>query len=330
MQVRYNVNKMSEVSTTQGGNFLVVDHAIVPSAPGRLQTMSQLLLMGLAIAFGMGFGPPVGLDYLDKRARREDDCLRFTTLPFLEGIPINGNAQKNNASNKGKIDYKLVAAGFASDTFDEMYRSLRTKILLHLHGEAHKMLVITSLNAGEGKSLTASNIAIVMAQQKLRTLLIDGDMRKGVQHNSFLLEKKPGLSEILSSPDELTTLPVNSFMQKTHIPNLSLLSCGMPIPNPAECMNSNKFRDLTNMLAEWFDVIVLDTPPLRVAVDAAMLPDAFNHYIIVARAAKTNLEALEKKINDFPGLRQKVLGVVLNGAPVDKNMHNYTYSYYAH
>jgi capsular exopolysaccharide synthesis family protein len=211
-----------------------------------------------------------------------------------------------------------------------MYRSLRTKILLHLQSEAHKMLVVTSLNVAEGKSLTASNLSIVMAQQKLRTLLIDGDMRKGVQHHSFVLEKKPGLSELLSSPDDLINLPINTFLQKTHIPNLSLLSCGMPIPNPAECMNSNKFRNLVSVLTKWFDVVVLDTPPLRVAVDAAILPEAFDHYIIVARAAKTSLDALEKKVNDFPGLRQKVLGIVLNGSPVDKKMYNYAYSYYRH
>jgi capsular exopolysaccharide synthesis family protein len=192
------------------------------------------------------------------------------------------------------------------------------------------MLVVTSLNPAEGKSVTAANLSIVMAQQKLRTLLIDGDLRRGVQHHSFLLEKKPGLSDILSSPDEIATLPVNSFIQKTHIPNLSLLSCGMPIPNPAECMNSDKFRELAHVLAEWFDVIVLDTPPLRVAVDAAILPDAFRHYVLVVRAAKTDLVAMERKVRDFPGLHQKILGIVLNGAPFDKKMHDYAYSYYHH
>jgi len=169
-----------------------------------------------------------------------------------------------------------------------------------------------------------------MAQQKLRTLLIDGDMRKGVQHHSFVLEKKPGLSEILSSPDDLATIPINSMIQQTHIPNLSLLACGMPIPNPAECLNSQKFRDLTLILTEWFDVIILDTPPLSVSVDAAMLPDSFKHYIIVARVAKTNIAEIDKKIDEFPGLRKKILGIVLNGTPINKRMKNYRYSYYYH
>jgi Mrp family chromosome partitioning ATPase len=93
-------------------------------------------------------------------------------------------------------------------------------------------------------------------------------------------------------------------------------------------MNSDKFRDLTTILAEWFDVVILDTPPLRAAVDAAILPEAFNHYVIVARAALTNIEGLEKKIMEFHGLSQKVLGIVLNGAPIDKEMHNHVYSYY--
>jgi polysaccharide biosynthesis transport protein len=326
MLTRYNVNKMSEVS--QGNDVFVLDHAVIPNAPGRLQSLLQFLLIGVVISLGVGFVPPIGVDYLDKRPRNEEDCRRFSSLPYLEGIPAKVADKKKKKANKEKIDSLLVAGSFEAGVFDEMYRSLRTKILLHLHGEKNKMLVVTSLNVGEGKSLTASNISIVMAQQKLRTLLIDGDLRRGVQHNSFVLQKKPGLSEILSSPDELTTIPINSMIQQTHIPNLSLLSCGMPVPNPAECMNSQKFRDLIAILTEWFDVIILDTPPLRVAVDAAILPEAFNHYIVVVRAAKTNIVAAEKKIGEFPGLRPKVLGVVLNGAPVDQKAKDYRYSYY--
>jgi polysaccharide biosynthesis transport protein len=323
---RYNANKMSAGS--QGNDIFVLDHAVVPIIPGRIQNMLQLLLLGLAIAIGVGIAPPVGVDYFDKRARNEDDCRRFTTLPFLEGIPVAGNTGKKKKADREKIDSLLVAGSFEPGVFDEMHRSLRTKILLHLHDEKNKMLVVTSLNVGDGKSLTAANLSIVMAQQKLRTLLIDGDLRRGVQHHSFVLQKSPGLSEILSSPDDLTTMPINSMIQQAHIPNLSLLSCGMPVPNPAECMNSQKFRDLTTMLAEWFDVIVLDTPPLRVAVDAAILPEVFKYYIVVVRAAKTNLVAVEKKIGEFPGLRKKILGIVLNGAPVDKKARNYRYSYY--
>jgi capsular exopolysaccharide synthesis family protein len=299
-------------------------------SPGRLQTLLRLLLLGVGVGLLFGFGPCLGLDYLDKRARNEDDCRRFSFLPFLEGIPANQSGKNKAKIDKGKLDPRLVDSGFEPGLFDDMYRSLRTKILLHLHGEAHKMLVVTSLNIGDGKSLTASNIAIVMAQQKLKTLLIDGDLRRGVQHHSFLLEKNPGLSEILSSPDDLASMPISSTIQKTHVPNLSLLSSGLPIPNPAECMNSQKFRDLASMLGEWFEVIILDTPPLLAAVDAAMLPDVFNHYIFVARVAKTDIAALDKKVNEFPGLRQKILGIVLNGIPMDKKMSAYRYSYYHH
>ncbi len=326
MQMRYNANKMTETSKT--GNVFVVDRAVAPIPPGRLKTMSKLLIIGVILSLVLGVGPAAGLDYFDKRARNEDDCKRFSNIPFLEGIPVREGVSKK--ADKEKLDEKLVTSGFEPGLYDEMYRSLRTKILLHLHEEKNKLLVVTSLNVGDGKSLLASNLGIIMAQQKLKTLLIDGDMRKGVQHHSFVLEKKPGLSDILSSPDELTTLPINSLIQTTHVPNLSLLSCGIPIPNPAECMNSQKFRDLSSILAEWFEVIILDTPPLRVAVDAAILPEAFKHYIIVARVAKTNIAAIDKKIDEFPGLRKKILGIVLNGVPINRRMKSYRYSYYHH
>lgn len=328
MLARYNVNKMSE--TSQTGDVTVLDHAVAAIAPGRLQTLLQLLLIGVGAGLLLGFGPCLGLDYLDKRARNEDDCKRFSSLPYLEGIPAKENLKKMVMPEKGKLDPRLVDSGFEPGLFDDMYRSLRTKILLHLHDEPRKMLVVTSLNMGDGKSLTAANIAIVMAQQKLRTLLVDGDLRRGVQHHSFLLEKKPGLAEILSSADELASMPITAMIQKTHIPNLSLLSSGMPIPNPAECMNSQKFRDLSSMLAEWYEVVILDTPPLLAAVDAAMLPATFSHYIMVARVARTTITAIDKKVNEFPGLRRKFLGIVLNGIPVDKKQSAYRYSYYQH
>jgi tyrosine-protein kinase Etk/Wzc len=323
---RFNANKMSE--TSKAGSVSIIDRAVAPIPPGRLETMSKLLMIGLILAFGFGFGPAMAVDYFDKRARTEEDFRRFSTLPFLEGIPIKEGSSKKH--DKEKLDERLVASGFEPGIFDEMYRSLRTKILLHLHDEKNKLLVVTSLNIGDGKSLSASNLAIVMAQQKLKTLLIDGDIRKGVQHHSFVLEKKPGLSEILASPEDLTVIPIHSMIQQTHIPNLSLLACGMPVPNPAECMNSQKFRDLTSMLSEWFEVIILDTPPLQVAVDAAILPDAFKHYVVVARVAKTSITAIDKKIDEFPGLRKKILGIVLNGTAVDKKMSSYRYSYYHH
>jgi tyrosine-protein kinase Etk/Wzc len=326
MLARYNVNRMSE--TSRSGDVAVLDHAVAALSPGRLETLLRLLLLGVGVGLFLGFGPCIGLDYLDKRARSEDDCRRFSFLPFLEGIPAKEGRRKKGKAEKGKVDAYLVDSGFEPGLFDDMYRSLRTKILLHLHDEPRKMLVITSLNIGDGKSLTASNIAIVMAQQKLKTLLIDGDLRRGVQHHSFLLEKKPGLSEILSSPDDLASMPISAMIQKTHVPNLSVLSSGMPIPNPSECMNSQKFRDLSLMLAEWFEVVILDTPPLLAAVDAAMLPEAFNHYIMVARVAKTDIAAIDKKVNEFPGLRRKILGMVLNGVAMDKKLSTYRYSYY--
>jgi polysaccharide biosynthesis transport protein len=324
---RYNINRVSV--STNSNDIIVLDYAVIPGTPGRIQILFRLILIGFAFALCIGFGPAILFDFFDKRARNEDDCRRLTRLLFLEGIPFN-NETKSDKPLKDKLDSKLVAAGFDPGYFDDMYRSLRTKVLLNLHGEAHKMIVVTSLNAGDGKSLTASNLSIVMAQQKLNTILIDGDLRRGVQHHSFLLEKKPGLAEILSSPDEITSMPVNSFIKKTHIPNLSLLSCGMPIPNPAECMSSQKFRDLTSMLSEWFDVLILDTPPLMAAVDAAMLPDAFRHYIVVAKVARTNIPAIDKKIDEFLGLREKIMGIVLNGTPMTKKMYSYHYSYYKH
>ena len=119
-----------------------------------------------------------------------------------------------------------------------------------------------------------------------------------------------------------------SFVKPTHVPYLSIITSGMSVPNPAELMNSSKFKELSLWLIDRYDVIILDTPPLFAAVDATILPEEFDNYIIVAKSASTNMVHLDKKIDEFPLLRSKILGLVLNGIVVNSKLAKSRYSYY--
>lgn len=280
------------------------------------------------------------------------------------------------AKSKIRNIEKLITSRFYKDEYiKELFRSLRTKILYVLSSMQDKSLVITSLHAEAGKSTIASNIAISFAQQKLRTVLIDGDLRRGILHEFFEVKNNPGLSDFLTaqiqtqqnnSPALLNQPYVHNLhtsnqldalfnqektdsagynqqyfkqqptiedylaaiINKTHVPDLYIISCGNYLENPSDLFRSFQFREMKKILAHYFDIIIMDSPPLGAVVDAAVVQDMFAKYIIVVKAGKTNIIDLNKKINEFFTAKDKILGMVLNFATVDKKITYYKYSKY--
>jgi capsular exopolysaccharide synthesis family protein len=323
---RYNEAKIA--IATAVGDVYVVDHAVEPEQIADFKTLVVFIGLGIMLGVAAGVGPIVTIDFFDRTARTEKDLRRMSELLILESVPVKGYWKKFHESPTTEgFNEKLVSANYTHNFVDETYRSLRAKILLSLHEEKCKKIVITSLNMGEGKSFTAANLAITMAQQRISTLLIDGDLKRGTQHQYFGRNKKPGLSNILLDAASINSASIEPLLQTTHIPELILLSSGGFIPNSAELLNSLRFRSILEFLSKTFDMIILDTPPMAVATDAVGVQDSFNKYIVVVRAAHTNIFELNKKVKEFPGLKKKVLGLVFNGAPYKRNEY-YQYNSY--
>ncbi|MFP4013585.1 MAG: polysaccharide biosynthesis tyrosine autokinase [Chitinispirillaceae bacterium] len=323
---RYNEARIA--GSVDVGDVSLIDLAVEPEGNPDFRILIMVVGAGLFFSMMAGVGPVLVLDFFDRRARTEKDLQRLTHLLLLESIPIKGRwEQRVPSTDTGGIDPKLVSADYSHNFVDETYRSLRTKILLSLFDEKKKRILVTSLNMGEGKSFTTSNLAITMAQQDLRTVLIDGDLRRGIQHRAFGLDKKPGLSNLLMNRDGVDPAMLEEALRRTHIPNLHLLPSGVSVPNSAELINTQRFRDMLKALSERFDVIIMDTPPLAVTTDAVGIQDSFHRYVVVVRAGSTNISHLNKKINEYPGLRKKVLGLVFNGAPY-KRPEYYQYNSY--
>lgn len=323
---RYNEAKIA-VATAVGDVF-IVDHAVEPEQIADFKTLIVFIGLGLMLGLAAGVGPIVTMDYFDRTARTEKDLRRMCDLLVLEAVPVKGYWKRfHDSSAVQNINEKLVSANYTHNFVDETYRSLRAKILLSLHEEKCKKIVVTSLNMGEGKSFTAANLAITMAQQRISTLLIDGDLKRGTQYQNFGRDKKPGLSSFLLDAAPVNNSTIDELLQNTHIADLMLLSCGGFIPNSAELINSSRFRDIIGLLSRRFEMIILDTPPMAVATDAIGVQDIFNKYIVVVRAAHTNISELNRKVKEFPGLRKKVLGLVFNGAPYKRNEYYQYISY---
>ena len=333
---RFSQAKISDA--VEVPDVFIMDYAIEPEPPTDMKTLLKLLGIGVIVILGFTFGPPVLYDFFDKTTRTQSELIKLLPYTFIEAIPvidIGGGKKrekgKKSGSGPGKvrqIDPKLVTASYTPDFTNEIFRSLRSKIMLRMHEYDKKLLMVTSFAMNEGKSLLCANLAITMAQQKLRTILIDGDIRRGVQHNTFVLQKKPGLADFLFLDDPVTQDAVTQLVQPTHVPNLSLIASGPNVPNPTELLGLPRFSEMLDHLVKMFEVIILDTPPIGASVDAAIVSKFFNGIIITVKAGSTNVIALKKKLKEFPTLQQNIVGMVLNQSVLDASIKKYKYYSY--
>ncbi len=328
LQSRYNQARIANV--VEMPDVYVMDYASPPQPPPDSVTLLLQLMLGAVLGLVAGFGPVMLMDFTDKTARSEPELMHLIHHPVLETVPKIQISEKDTKAKADEIavDKRLTTTDYAPHYVNELYRSLRTKLLLTFRGAKTKTLLVTSLNMGEGKSLTAANVAITMAQQQLSTVLIDGDLRRGVQHNSFALHKIPGVTNLVLPGEPMTEQAVNSMLQQTHVPNLKLLSAGQSMPNPLELISSSRFENMLTILRRLYDVIIIDSPPLAVASDGVVLGGMADKTLVVVEAGKTNIIDLRDKIDEYPGFDEKIAGVLLNQAPLDRRLKYYKYSNY--
>jgi capsular exopolysaccharide synthesis family protein len=204
------------------------------------------------------------------------------------------------------LDRRLVAALAPQALAAEQYRSLRTRIKRAENGRAVRTIVLTSPNKGDGKSLTAANLAITMAQEfQQRVLLIDGDLRRPAVHRLFGVPEGPGLTDVLMGGVELNQALVN--VEDHH---LTLLPAGAVPSHPAELLGSAAMRRLLDTLRTRFDRILIDMPPVAPLADLHILAPMADGLLMIVRAGVTPKPAIERALAGLD--MSKVLGLVLN------------------
>lgn len=181
--------------------------------------------------------------------------------------------------------------------------------------------MITSSGPGEGKSTTATNLAVTFAQTGSKVLIIDADLRKPRLHKIFNEANKFGLSNAIMSPERSF-----SFLRNTKIGNLSILSSGAIPPNPSELLGSNKMKQLIKELREEYDYIIIDSPPVGLLTDAQILATLSDGVLIVAASAEVTIDALNYSKKLLEAVNAKMLGVILN--KLDKGSNGYYYYNY--
>ncbi|MDY6226874.1 MAG: CpsD/CapB family tyrosine-protein kinase [Clostridium sp.] len=201
----------------------------------------------------------------------------------------------------------------------ESYRTLRTNIQYSSFDKEYKVIVITSSEPGEGKSTTAGNLALCMAQGDKKVILVDCDLRRPSIHKKFKVSNLAGLSDVIIGKSDL------SKVMHRYNKNLVLLTSGKIPPNPSEMLSSKSMENLLEKLRENFDYVILDTPPVQAVTDSQILSTKADGTILVVRAERTKKESVNNAINLLKKVNANIIGTVLNGTDLSRNKYQYYY-----
>jgi non-specific protein-tyrosine kinase len=295
-------------------NFLsVVESAQLPTSPSGTGTTANMLLaavIGLVLATGAAFV----LEYLDDTIKSPEEIKRLlnvTTLGSISQIPDADDARK------------LVTIDRPRSPIAEAYRMLRTNLQFSSIDKPLRTLMITSAAPGEGKSVTAANTAIVMAQGGKRVLLIDADLRRPSVHDLFQLGNEAGLTTALLDD----SLALASVLRPTGISNLRVMTAGALPPDPSELLGSKRMGSLIGSLLQEADIMVFDSPPVIAVTDASVLATQIDGTLLVIDSAHTRRGAARRSKEILDAVGARVLGTVYNRAPeVHRSYSSYYYT----
>jgi capsular exopolysaccharide synthesis family protein len=285
--------------------------AVAPTTPSAPDTRINLLV-GLVFGLGVGLASALLRSTLDTRIRGEADLRRVTDAPILGGIAFDQDATRK----------PLLTQVAPQSPRAESFRQLRTNLhFANVSGEAKTVLVTSSL-PGEGKSTTATNLAIALAQAGQTVCLIDADLRRPMVNEYLGLDRNAGLTTALIGEAD-----VDELLQSWGEDNMYVLTSGRIPPNPSELLGSEEMIKLISRLEHSFDTVVIDAPPLLPVTDAAVLSQHVGGVVVVVGTQRLRHQDLEKSMNALHMVGSKILGIVMNRLPT-KGPDAYAYRYY--
>jgi capsular exopolysaccharide synthesis family protein len=275
-------------------------------------------VLGLLLGLAIGMLTALIVEYLQPAIRRQEDLAATLGAASPAVIPRSMLPPARRGSNGRSA---LVATADPNSGGAEAYRSLRTALLFSPTAAGLRTLLVTSAVPGEGKTTVAANLAAVFAQQGIRVLLIDGDLRRARLHGVFHVQRTPGLTTLV----EGAALPEQA-VHSTDVPNLFFLASGAAPPNPTEVIGSKAMAVTLKFLSGQYDLVVVDSPPLLSAADASILATLVDGAVMVVRAGKLHEDVVRMAQQQVENVGGRVVAAVLNDP--DAEVKRYGGDYY--
>lgn len=295
-----------------------------PVSPNRILD----IIIGCVVGTILGIGIVILLAYTDSTIYSPDELEKvglnvFTAIPLItDDMLIPNKSEAVVTPIKAQPSPHLLTYFNPKSPVTESYRSLRTAVQFASVNKKVQTLLLTSSIPQEGKSTTSTNTAIVFAKNGLKTLLIDCDLRRPVEHSIFNLPKEPGLVNCL-----VGSVSLSEAISETGIPNLSILTSGTIPPNPSELIGSRKMVELLGELKQSYDMIIIDSPPIGAVTDGVLLSTMTDACVLITRAKRTKIEYIEKTLEELERVGVKPIGAVLNDFDIAQS-YGSTYKYY--
>ena len=221
---------------------------------------------------------------------------------------------------------ELIVATNPKSSIAEAIKTIRTNLQFSSVDDKVKSILVTSSFSGEGKSFVTANLAVAFAQAGTKVLIVDCDLRRGRQHNIFHVENLEGLSNLLIDDVEKK---YKHYIKKTRYENIYVLPMGIVPPNPSELLASDKNKQLVEILAKNYDLVIYDGVPVGGLTDSIIMADLVDKIVIVSAYKQTPIELLNNTKKNLEKFSDKIAGVVLNKYPATKDYYYSNYYYKA-
>lgn len=330
------IQKLEEIKIQEAGqskNVRIIDEAIEPLSPVKPKKKLNLML-GVLIGVGLGVGLAFLREYFDNTIKTHEDLERmgFNILASIPQIQMDRyekklerKLEKIGSVEGRKIESRLITHLDPKSPVSESYRTLRTNLQFSKVDRSLKTILVTSSGPKEGKSTTAANLAIALAQIGQKIVLVDADLRRPVIHSIFGIKKDEGVTNYL-----MDTIKYDQILKPTFNENLFIICSGILPPNPSELLASKSMEQLIEKLYKDFDVIIFDSPPVIAVTDAVILSTKVDGTILVVNSGHTNKDALSRCTTLLESVGTNPLGILLNGVNIEGMYGSYYYYYYHH
>lgn len=237
---------------------------------------------------------------------------------------VEATKKNTKKAKKSSRAHGLITLAMPSSLSSEQFRTLRTNIQFSMVDKKLKSLAVLSATSAAGKSTVAANLAVTFALQGNQVLLVDCDLRRPCVHREFGIHNDEGLTNLLANH---VGKGIDDYLHTSEVPGLSILTGGPVPPNPAELLSSNRMKQLETDVAERFDLVIYDTPPLLGFTDGQILSGRVDGSIFVVHFGEDTKEDVVKASDSLKMVNANVLGVVYNRVPGGQKEHSYYYGY---